>query len=1110
MSLRLNCFKKTLFIALCTIITCLAGSISLAAGAENHALLIGIGKYKQRTLEGPPFDVAALAEMLIAHYDFPKENIISLVDEEAARSRILDEIQLLTRRTRPGDRIFIYFSGHGTSRRDELLALPLPHSTGALVPADFDADPGQSVEKLLAQLIIGKRDLRPTLERLDRDREVLMVFDTCFSGNTVRAIGSLTDTDTNRYLRLDPGSVFGAERDIGNFENNLKTMEPYPYRNIFYISASTDNEVARDIRQDNLRLYPTIDGNPHGALTDSLLRVLAGQRPVDTDNDGQWSHLELYTAVKLEVKRRFNQTPQALPGEGMLADRLNSRTFFVRSPGGTAVAIQVPTEPGPESKNPAAIYQTDYSSSHALVVGIDKYDHWPRLEYAAKDAKQMGILLKNQGFQIHLLTDEQATLQNILTELKAIGSAVDLNSRVVFYFAGHGQTEDLPGGGERGYIVPVDADDYDWQETMLPMDQLNRRIKQFKAKHILMAFDSCYSGLGLVRSIKRPSEQNSAYIHKMMRSRSIQILTAGSRSEQAIEAAGHGLFTDHLLAALAGAADINADGYITATEIYATLRPSITQKSYSRQTPLFGYIEGNGDIIFRNTPHKTQSATVSIESPTSGIDVWAGTLEIGHRLAAGRHQLQANAGPTTIIVKKGGRTLYRESVQLSANRIFPIRLGPGDQKPEYREAFSMLTIASRKIENYSNSIAYDLDHDGREEIITASGKYLYAFKSDGTIIWQKKFKVPITLNLIDDWNSQPAIGLTAVDYNKVHLMLLNHRGRKIWQHVRKITRYHRAKPDGGGSIAKLADIDRDGRKEVIAIARAQYSLKPRGLIVYDQDAGELWRYAIGPSPQNIVLWQKDRGRPDIIIGTYSPGNGNHEYHNNTSDMQTYVISIDGYGRTNWTLRIGEFYNGVGVLLADPAGTGKASLYAHKYTSSGFRQDAGAIYRISRSGSILNQFNSPNSILSITTARSSGNRPGFVYAADNKSNLYRLDDRLNLLQKRTLQTESPRPQIRLVGVHDYDGDGSAELLLYSFNRLLSSKNPLAVTDSNRKVFYANLKFQIISQDFRQLLKSVSIAKEWGKWRGYAVKNFERPEMAYYPFMALSDKIMVYNY
>ncbi len=818
--------RKIINLTLITIFVCLA--ITMPAGAENHALLIGIGKSNQRTLEGPPFDVAALARMLSAHYDFPPENIHTLVNQEAVKSRILDEMQLLTHRTRPGDRVFIYYSGHGTSRRDELMALPLPHATGALVPADFNGAPGQTVDQLLAQLIIGTRDLRPTLERLDRDRAVLMVFDTCFSGNTVRAIEAPGNTDSSRYLRLSSRSVFGAEHDIGNFEENLKPEDSYPYQNVFYISAAADNEVAKDIRRGNLYIYPTIDGNPHGVLTDSLLRVLAGQRPVDTNNDGQWSQFELYAAVKSEVKRRFKQTPQALPREGKLADRLNSRPFFVRSAAGVGPTSPGPTQPEPGSQAQTQNYRLDYSSSHALVVGIDKYQRWSRLEYAVKDASAMAVLLAAQGFQIHLLTDEHATLRNILAELKTIGNVVDGNSRVVFYFAGHGQTEDLPGGRERGYIVPVDADDYDWQKTMLPMDQLNRSIKRFKAKHILLAFDSCYSGLGLTRSIKRNPAQDSAYIQKMMRSRSIQILTAGSRSEQAIEAAGHGLFTDQLLAALAGAADINDDGYITATEIYATLRPSITQKSYSRQTPQFGYIEGNGDIIFRNTPHQKQSATVSIGTATSGIDVWAGAVEIGHRLAAGRHQLQANAGQTTIIVKKGGRTLYRENVHLSADRIFAIRIGSGEPEPEYRNAFSMLTIASRQVENYSNSIAHDLDRDGREEIVTASGNCLYAFKSDGTVIWQKKFNAPITLNLIDDWNSQPVIGLTALDDNKVHLMLVNHRGENIWQHVRKITRYHRGKPDGGGRIAKLADIDRDGRKEVIALATAQYSLKAPG------------------------------------------------------------------------------------------------------------------------------------------------------------------------------------------------------------------------------------------------------------------------------------------
>lgn len=757
-----------------------------------------------------------------------------------------------------------------------------------------------------------------------------------------------------------------------------------------------------------------------------------------------------------------------------------------------------------------ANYQASYSSSYALVVGVDKYRLWPHLEYAAKDAAEMASLLKTQGFRIYKLTDDQATLKNILEKLKIIRQSVDGNSRVVFYFAGHGQTEDLPGGGERGYLVPVDADTYNWQGTMLPMDQLNRIIKQIRAKHIFMAFDSCYSGLGLTRSIKRHPQQNSAYIQKMMHSRSIQILTAGSRSEQAIEAAGHGLFTDHLLAALSGAADINADGYITATEIYATLRPSITQKSYSRQTPQFGYIEGNGDIIFFNTPQESKPSTVLIDSAVSGIDVWSGTSEIGHRLPSGRHRLRANAGQTIVIVKKGGRTLYRKNVLLPANNVFPIRIGAVPQIPKPPEAFSMLTIANRKIDNFSNSIAYDLDGDGREEIITAYDRRLYAFKSDGNILWDRKFDFSITLNLIDTWNSQPAIGLAAVDYNKVYLMLLNRRGENIWQHVRKLSRYHRGKPDGGGQIAELADIDRDGRREVIAIASARYTLKPRGLIVYDQDARELWRYTIGPTPQSIVIWEKDNARPDILIGTYSPGNGNSEIHNNTSDMQTYVISIDGYGRTNWILRTGEFYTGIGLLLADLEGSGSKSLYAHRYTSSFLQQDKGAVFKISRTGNILTKFQTESSVLSITAAAPFGNRHGSLYAADKKGNLFKLDHQLKLLQKRSPPTATNPPEVRLVGVHDYDGDGSADLLLYSFNRLLSNKNPLAVTNPNGKVFYSNLKFQIISQDFSKLLKNVSIAEDWGEWRGFAVKDIDRPEMAYYPFMALSDKITVFNY
>ena len=758
----------------------------------------------------------------------------------------------------------------------------------------------------------------------------------------------------------------------------------------------------------------------------------------------------------------------------------------------------------------AAVFQRGYSSSYALVVGINRYSHWPNLEYAARDAGEIAAVLKQRGFTVFRLTNQNATRHNILDRLERIRKSVDANSRVVFYFAGHGQTEDLPGGRERGYIVPADADEFDWQGTMLPMDQLNRTIKKFKAKHILLAFDSCYSGLGLTRSIKRSQKQDDVYIKKMMQSRSIQILTAGSRSEQAIEAEGRGLFTDHLLAALSGAADINSDGHITATEIYATVRPSITRQSHSRQTPQFGYIEGNGDIIFQHTPAASDHTTILIDTPINGIDVWAGTAEIGHRLRIGRHRLTALAGPTTIIVKKGGQTLYREQVDLQPNHSFPIRIGPGVQALRRREPFAMLTITHRNVSDYSDSIAYDLDADGREEIVTASGKILYAIKADGSTLWERKFGFPITVNLINDWNSQPVIGLSGVDDGSVHLVLLDSDGQEVWHHVRKINHYHLGKPDGGGRIARLADIDLDGRKEVIAITTANHALKPRGIIVYDQRAREVWRYLMGPQPQNLVIWENRGEVPQIVIGTFSSADGNSEKHNKTNDRQAFLISVDSNGKTNWVTKMGEYYTGVRVFLNHSENVDGQELYAHKYTSSRLREDGGAIYKISKSGKIIQRFDTKNSILSMVVDSSASNREAVVYAADNQMTLYRLDDRLDLLQKKSLKAGSSARECRIAGVHDYDGDGQNDVLLYFFERLMSDKNPLATNGPKEKVFYSNLKFQIYSQDFSRLIKSISFSEGWDKQYGFAVTDIDRQEATHYPFMALSDKITIYNF
>ena len=708
-----------------------------------------------------------------------------------------------------------------------------------------------------------------------------------------------------------------------------------------------------------------------------------------------------------------------------------------------------------------------------------------------------------------MLLDGKATKHNIEQAIDTLSISADENSRIFLYFAGHGQTEDIPGGGERGYIIPVDADLYNWQDTMLSMRDITNTISQSRAKHIFLAFDSCYSGLGLTRGIKAVREQYSGYVDKMLRLKSIQVLTAGGRSEQAIESDGHGLFTSHLLAALSGAADINSDGYTTGTEIYATLRPSVTKLSFNRQTPQFGYIEGEGDFIFKTVVRDDEPAYFSIVNTIDGIDIWINGSEEGRLLKVGNYTIPTASGRNSILVKKGSRTLFNKKIELRPRRYYNVHIAQDSNALSARQPFAMFTITNRSIQNYSNSIAWDLDGDGYEEIITSSKKDIYAFMKNGSVLWKKSYQFDIRLDLIDEYNDEPAIAISGKAHDIVHLVLLNKNGTEIWHNERIITKTYQGQPDGGGRFAKLADINNDGKKEVIAFTSAGYVWKPRGIIVYKQNGREMWRYLTGPFPTNLVVWNNGKGRPDIIIGTYSPGNGNHESHNATDDMNAYVISIDGFGNTNWVKKLGTHFTGTKVLLTDMNGDGSKELYAYKWTAYDYREDEGAVYRFNRGGKIIKRFDTRNSIKSAVSSKFT-NRRNFLYASDKNGTVYKLNDNLKSLAQIPMNRHSIPLIINLVGVHDYDGDNKEELLLYSFNRLQQGRNPRSDYGPKNKVFYTNMKYQILSGDLSKTTKEVSIAEEWDKWRGFKVIDLERPEMAQYPFIALSDKITVFNF
>jgi hypothetical protein len=278
-------FKRNSLSAL----TVLLLACATPAHAKRIALLIGINDYPSKPLQGAVNDVQALQSRL-PRLGYTAENTVTLLDAQASKTNILREIAALETRSAAGDDVLIYFSGHGTSAKDAGLSnqlanlgLPLLHDAGAWLPHGFSDKPGPI--PVAQRIIIGRTDLQPLLKRLDSGgRNVLVLSDSCFSGNLARSASLQKPTDvlTRHYVIAEPvvRRSAGSDDELLSATNvNLGTRPPraaWPFSNLVQISAASDDQPANDMARPEDRAL-TIDGKAHGAFTDGLLRVLDGK-----------------------------------------------------------------------------------------------------------------------------------------------------------------------------------------------------------------------------------------------------------------------------------------------------------------------------------------------------------------------------------------------------------------------------------------------------------------------------------------------------------------------------------------------------------------------------------------------------------------------------------------------------------------------------------------------------------------------------------------------------------------------------------------------------------------------------------------------------------------
>ena len=139
-------------------------------------------------------------------------------------------------------------------------------------------------------------------------------------------------------------------------------------------------------------------------------------------------------------------------------------------------------------------YVASKAKNFLLVIGINDYQHWPRLNNAVNDASDITrVLMSDYQFDFEnviMLKNEQATRNNIYNSLRSLIEKITPRDNLMLYFSGHGYYDDLL---NEGYWIPVEAETNSIGDY-LPNSSLLKIIENINSQHTFLVADACFSG----------------------------------------------------------------------------------------------------------------------------------------------------------------------------------------------------------------------------------------------------------------------------------------------------------------------------------------------------------------------------------------------------------------------------------------------------------------------------------------------------------------------------------------------------------------------------------------------------------------------------------------
>lgn len=199
----------------------------------------------------------------------------------------------------------------------------------------------------------------------------------------------------------------------------------------------------------------------------------------------------------------------------------------------------------------------------AVIIGASRYINATLdLKYANNSAQSMyDVLLTDPEWDedhVVLLLDEMASRVNIQIAVLWLMLNADSNDRLLVYYSGHGLFfYDMP---------PFDEVDY-WDELILTYssfildDTLNGLLCLIDVDSMVVIIDSCYSA-GMIEDLEEPG-------------RVLLSSSDGSKISWEHPDLENGVFTYYLVEGLAGQADLNQNGKISAEELFEYTLPKV-------------------------------------------------------------------------------------------------------------------------------------------------------------------------------------------------------------------------------------------------------------------------------------------------------------------------------------------------------------------------------------------------------------------------------------------------------------------------------------------------------------------------------------------------------